>query len=138
MSGARSNNNNNHPPDSLNPEREPVKFDVHLRGAPEEVVQLVQNIKDVAEQFLYHWKTFPLVLPPSLSSAGATGGDTGSAQHDGGVSMSSLPRRLNKHINLRDLFLAPSFDELDAVAVDGKGEPRRLNGKHLECIRERG
>nr|CAD7439625.1 unnamed protein product [Timema bartmani] len=138
MSGARSNNNNNHPPDSLNPEREPVKFDVHLRGAPEEVVQLVQNIKDVAEQFLYHWKTFPLVLPPSLSSAGATGGDTGSAQHDGGVSLSSLPRRLNKHINLRDLFLAPSFDELDAVAVDGKGEPRRLNGKHLECIRERG
>nr|CAD7256838.1 unnamed protein product [Timema shepardi] len=138
MSGARSNNNNNHLPDSLEPEREPVKFDVHLRGAPDEVVQLVQNIKDVAEQFLYHWKTFPLVLPPSLSSAGATGGDTGSAQHDGGVSLSSLPRRLNKHINLRDLFLAPSFDELDAVAVDGKGEPRRLNGKHLECIRERG
>lgn len=25
-----------------------MKFDVHLRGAPNEVVQLVQNIKDVS------------------------------------------------------------------------------------------
>ena len=29
-------------------QREPVKFDVHLQGAPIEVVQLVQNIKDVS------------------------------------------------------------------------------------------
>jgi len=36
------------------------------------------------------------------------------------------------------MFVAPSFDELDAVAVDSKGEPRRLTGKQLESIRERG
>lgn len=39
---------------------------------------------------------------------------------------------------MRDLFVAPSFDELDAVAVDCKGEPRKLTGKQLESIRERG
>lgn len=42
------------------PEREPVKFSVNLVGAPPEVEQLVAQIKTVAEQFLYHWKTFPI------------------------------------------------------------------------------
>lgn len=46
--------------DVLQPKREPIKFDVALVGAPHEVEQLVSNIKQVAEQFLYHWKTFPL------------------------------------------------------------------------------
>lgn len=43
-----------------------------------------------------------------------------------------------KRLNFQDLFMAPSFDELDAVAVDTKGEPRRLTHKQLECIKERG
>lgn len=46
--------------DPLHPEREPLQFDVNLVGAPPEVEQLVNNIKQVAEQFLYHWKTFPI------------------------------------------------------------------------------
>lgn len=46
--------------DVLQPEREPIRFDVALVGAPPEVEQLVNNIKQVAEQFLYHWKTFPI------------------------------------------------------------------------------
>lgn len=41
-------------------EREPIKFEVNLVGAPIEVEQLVNNIKHVAEQFLYHWKMFPI------------------------------------------------------------------------------
>lgn len=128
-----------------------MKFDVHLRGAPEEVVELVQNIKDVAEQFLYHWKTFPIVLPPPLATSshpalnnntasgnGSESNAVGGAIGDANGSSLSLPRRSNKHLNMRDLFIAPSFDELDAVAVDIKGEPRRLNGKQLEAVRERG
>jgi hypothetical protein len=109
----------------------------------------------VAEQFLYHWKTFPIVLPPPLTvssppvhqhqhqnSTGGNGSElsgsivAGSTDNNG--SSLSLARRGNKHLNMRDLFLAPSFDELDAVAVDSKGEPRRLNSKQLEYIRERG
>ncbi|XP_076160275.1 uncharacterized protein LOC143143176 isoform X2 [Ptiloglossa arizonensis] len=108
--------------DGLQPEKEPVEFDTsHLRGAPAEVEALVHNIKEVAQQFLYHWRTFPIVLPPPLSTC-VEGEDT-------------LARK--KH-HLRDLFVAPSFDELDSVAVDSKGEPRRLTKKQLESISKRG
>lgn len=43
-----------------------------------------------------------------------------------------------RSINCRDLFVPPSFDELDAVAVNSKGEPKHLNTKQLESLRERG
>lgn len=65
----RHNNQNHHQqqpqlnvrPTSLNgPEKEPVNFAINLVGAPPEVEQLVEHIKNVAEQFLYHWKTFPI------------------------------------------------------------------------------
>ncbi|XP_026671760.1 uncharacterized protein LOC108627846 isoform X2 [Ceratina calcarata] len=109
--------------DGLRPEKEPVEFDTsHLRGAPAEVEALVHNIKEVAQQFLYHWRTFPIVLPPPLSTCIEGGEDT-------------LARK--KH-HLRDFFVAPSFDELDSVAVDAKGEPRRLTKKQLESIGKRG
>lgn len=131
----------------LQPEKQPLKFEVNLVGAPPEVEQLVNNIKRVAEEFLYHWRTFPIgtlfsfvfflpnlafcyvncaisVLPSPLGITPQT------SVHDN----NHRPKRLN----LQDLFLAPSFDELDAVAVDSKGEPRRLGHKQLECIRERG
>lgn len=44
----------------LGPEKEPIKFPINLVGAPPEVEQLIEHIKDVASQFLYHWKTFPI------------------------------------------------------------------------------
>lgn len=44
----------------LGPEKEPIKFQINIVGAPTEVEQLIEHIKDVASQFLYHWKTFPL------------------------------------------------------------------------------
>lgn len=48
------------PTSLVGPEKEPVHFTVNLVGAPPEVEQLVEHIKNVAEQFLYHWKTFPI------------------------------------------------------------------------------
>lgn len=54
--------------DALQPEKEPIIFDVSLVGAPPEVEQLVNNIKQVAEQFLYHWKTFPISMCSTLNS----------------------------------------------------------------------
>ncbi|KAL0279520.1 UNVERIFIED_CONTAM: hypothetical protein PYX00_001058 [Menopon gallinae] len=152
MSGVR-NVPNSSSSDGLEPEREPVKFDINLTGAPDEVMQLIENIKEVAEQFLYHWKTFPIVLPPPISVETAQNHQTHrysssdplsnqSNNQPGGDSHStaghSLARRHHKHMNVRDLFVAPSFDELDAVAMDSKGEPRRLGAKHLEAIQERG
>lgn len=103
-----------------------MEFDVsHLRGAPAEVETLVHNIKQVAQQFLYHWRTFPIVLPGPLATV-----------CNDQVEDSCGPRRRKYH--LKDLFVAPNFDELDAVAVDIKGEPTRLTNKQLESIREKG
>lgn len=44
----------------LAPEKEALIFSVNLTGAPPEVENLIEHIKIVAEQFLYHWKTFPI------------------------------------------------------------------------------
>lgn len=46
--------------------------------------------------------------------------------------------RKSRTFSLRDLFIAPSFDELDAVAMDGIGEPRRLTVSQLKTLRDRG
>ncbi|KPJ02598.1 hypothetical protein RR46_09801 [Papilio xuthus] len=94
------------------PEREPLHFDVQLVGAPPEVEQLVNNIKQVAEDFLYHWKTFPIVLPPS--------------QFTGPGNKPS------------DIIIAPPCDELDAAALDAGVEPQPLSPKQLHAIREKG
>ncbi|KAK9888177.1 hypothetical protein WA026_000446 [Henosepilachna vigintioctopunctata] len=116
--------------DVSQPEREPIRFEVNLLGAPPEVTQLVNNIKHVAEQFLYHWKTFPIVLPNPLSHMDSL--QTSQLSSEGSLG------RCRTKCHLRDLFIAPSFDELDAVAVDSKGETRKLTGKQLEYIREKG
>lgn len=44
----------------LGPEKEPINFHINLVGAPDTVEQLIEHIKQVASQFLYHWKTFPI------------------------------------------------------------------------------
>lgn len=54
------------------------------------------------------------------------------------MSAGTTNTRKSKPINLRDLFVAPPFDELDAVAMDGTGEPKRLTNTQLRAIRERG
>ncbi|XP_049868761.1 uncharacterized protein LOC126368693 isoform X2 [Pectinophora gossypiella] len=94
------------------PEREPLRFDVQLVGAPPEVEQLVNNIKQVAEDFLYHWKTFPIILPQSRFTG------TGNRPSD--------------------IIVAPPCDELDAAALDAGLEPHPLSPKQLHAIREKG
>jgi len=116
----------------------------------------------VGEQFLYHWKTFPIILPPTAitTKCQINGNDStyGPGEYNyfnyhyingkylfifglGADSNCTLARRAItsiRSINCRDLFVPPSFDELDAVAVNTKGEPRHLNTKQLESLRERG
>lgn len=38
----------------------------------------------------------------------------------------------------KDLFIAPTFDELEQVARDAKGNPQKLSMKQLRSIRENG
>ncbi|XP_073996983.1 uncharacterized protein isoform X2 [Rhodnius prolixus] len=133
-----------YPCDTALPEKEPLQFEVQLNGAPDEIVQLVHNIKQVGEQFLYHWKTFPIVLPSPVNAIETGGPLTSSADIpyitvSSGEGSSTLARRCgSRPASLRDLFVTPSFDELDAVAIDTSGEPRRLTAKQLEALRERG
>ncbi|XP_037093776.1 uncharacterized protein LOC119113590 [Pollicipes pollicipes] len=105
-------------------EREPVRFEVATEGLDAAELRLVKQIQQVAEEALYHWKTFPLILPPPVA-----------VQHRD-VDSSSLARR--KPIVVRDLFVAPCFDELEAVALDSGGEPRKLSAKQLASVRESG
>ncbi|XP_070136763.1 uncharacterized protein [Drosophila bipectinata] len=112
------------------PEREPIEFNINLVGAPPEVEQLVEQIKSVAEQFLYHWKSFPIALPQPLAASGLN--------LTASNATNSVSSRKTRPINLRDLFIAPPFDELDAVASDGSGEPRRLTSVQLKTLRETG
>ncbi|XP_050419885.1 uncharacterized protein LOC126832893 isoform X2 [Adelges cooleyi] len=118
---------------SILPEKESLKFDVNLCGAPEEIVHLVDNIKQVGEQFLYHWKTFPIVLPPTAITTKCQTNVNDSSYGTARRSVASY-----RSINCRDLFIPPSFDELDAVAVNSKGETKHLNNKQLESLREQG
>ena len=43
-----------------------------------------------------------------------------------------------KTINIRDLFIEPNFNELEAVATDSKGEPKKLSHGQLESLRRTG
>ena len=43
-----------------------------------------------------------------------------------------------KTINIRDLFIEPNFNELEAVATDSKGAPKKLNHSQLESLRSSG
>lgn len=84
------------------------------------------------------------VLP--LPLAGAYNGDGSGIlvnQHQHQYASQQQPsfvtnRNKFRPINLRDLFVAPPFDELDAVAMDGNGEPRRLTNTQLKSLRDRG
>ena len=40
--------------------------------------------------------------------------------------------------SFKDLFIAPTFDELEQVARDTKGSPRKLSTRQLRSIRENG
>lgn len=71
------------------------------------------------------------------NSGGGTGGMLIASGNNNNNSTASSNRK-SRPINLRDLFIAPPFDELDAVAADGSGEPRLLNNNQLRSLRERG
>ena len=76
--------------------------------------------------------TVLLVLPQPLSAAALT------LSGSGNNGSNTVGNRKPRPINLRDLFIAPPFDELDAVASDGTGDPRRLTNSQLKSLRENG
>ncbi|XP_054716194.1 uncharacterized protein LOC129225725 [Uloborus diversus] len=106
----------------IEPKRAPLEFPVDVDGAPVEVVEVVKAIKKVAEKVLYHWDVFPIVLPPPLTV----------------VTSENNGNKKSKPLIVRDLFIAPTFEELNLVSINQKGEPQPLTQKQLLHIRESG
>ncbi|XP_045212309.2 uncharacterized protein LOC123563530 [Mercenaria mercenaria] len=98
------------------PEREPLRFHVSGGRESQDVKDVRLHMKQVAESLLYHWKKFPIVLPPSLTNIG----------HEKGL------------INYKDLFVAPSFDELEQVATDPFGNLKKLTDAQLKSVWDKG
>jgi hypothetical protein len=114
---------------SLNqPEKEAINFYVNIIGAPPEVEQLINNVKDVASQFLYRWKHFPINLPSPIDCQEFILESTSEQ-----TNLNSKPK-----LNLKDLFILPPFDELDAVASDNNGESKKLSEHQMTSLRKTG
>lgn len=93
--------------------------------------------------YIYSFSDLPTPLSTSPGGGVGNGGGGGGGGTVGRIGVASnnnttSTNRKSRPINLRDLFIAPPFDELDAVAADGTGEPRLLNNTQLRSLRERG
>lgn len=77
-----------------------------------------------------------LAIPSPLSSLNNSFGQYESSLQNESSQLQS--NRKSRSFSLRDLFVTPSFDELDAVAMDGIGEPRRLTASQLKSLRDQG
>lgn len=96
-----------------------MNIPVDVEGLPPELQDVVQTIKSAVENVLFRWKSFPITLPPPVAVV-----------NDGDL-------ETQKPLNI-DVFVVPSFDELDAVALDVKSEPRSLSPNQLQSVKERG
>ncbi|GFS15118.1 Gmk_2 protein [Elysia marginata] len=107
------------------PEREPLAFNTQEDKLTPDTAEVVGAIKKLAETLLFHWKTFPIILPASITEQKAT-----QLTSDNGESRGA--------VNFKDLFKAPTFDELEAVAIDENGKLKRLNQEQLALIKTTG
>ncbi|CAL1542802.1 unnamed protein product [Lymnaea stagnalis] len=106
------------------PQREALTFPLGTEKLEPQTAEVVQSIKKLAEHLLFHWKTFPIVLPDSITERRAEA--MGGKEDYQGV------------VQFKDLFIAPSFDELEAVATDENGKLKKLREEQLTMIRNTG
>lgn len=105
------------------PEKQALTIDPNLFD--KETLRHMQPVVEAANQILWHWKTFPIVLPPPIESK---------IEPEHGTSSSMR----KKTLNMRDLFVEPNFDEMKAIALNARGELRKLSYQQLESIRHTG
>ncbi|XP_041363220.1 uncharacterized protein LOC121378908 [Gigantopelta aegis] len=108
---------------STEPQREPLHFRYDSSKVSPEMGEVMESIKWLAESLLFHWKTFPIVLPQSSADVRAADGDGSNEE---------------SKLGLKDLFIAPSFDELEEVAKNKAGNLKKLNDKQLASIWNKG
>ncbi|GFN98384.1 gmk_0 protein, partial [Plakobranchus ocellatus] len=107
------------------PEKEPLAFNIHEDKLSPQTAEVVKAIQKLAETLLFHWKTFPIVPPASITEQKAMVSTSETGDYQGAVSF-------------KDLFKAPTFDELEAVAMDENGKLKKLNSEQLALIKSTG
>lgn len=75
---------------------------------------------------------------PSPRCPDSEGKGTVSSRDESPRNSLNLPSERVRPLVLKDVFITPSFDELDAVAVDTKGDCQKLNSDHLGAILQKG
>ena len=83
----------------------------------------MKPIFEISKKCMWRWKTFPIVLPQPIMM-----------QNDANLGSGSK----KKPIGIKDLFTAPNFNELEAVATDSKGKPKKLSHEQIESIHRSG
>ncbi|ODM94685.1 hypothetical protein Ocin01_11990 [Orchesella cincta] len=95
------------------PEKGGLELDIKWETVEsEDAREVIERIQLVSERVLFHWRAFPIILPQSIVD--------------------------NKQICLKDLFVLPTFDELDALTTDCKGNPKFLSHNQLQSIKRKG
>ncbi|CAG0891043.1 unnamed protein product [Darwinula stevensoni] len=102
------------------PQLEPLKIDVKYEGLPPDIVLALRQVKQAAKTSLFHWKSFPIQVPEPISRSQSEG------------------PRSSQSINPNELFVEPSFEELDRIALDSQGQLKKLTPSQIECIRQEG
>ncbi|XP_069125487.1 uncharacterized protein [Argopecten irradians] len=110
----------------MDPEKETLFFQFDASAVPDEMAEVMKSIKELAESMLFHWKSFPIILPPSITEVA---GDSTAPTEDGEKESTHRGK-----INFNDLFKAPTFDELDQVAMNSAGVLKKLTDKQLEDV----
>ncbi|KAJ8317953.1 hypothetical protein KUTeg_003044 [Tegillarca granosa] len=107
----------------LSPKRERLVFLYDAAGVSREMEDVMNSIKQLAESMLFHWKSFPIVLPPSITDVTDP------------VRVTPEGEKMHKGmIHFQNLFIAPTFDELEEVATDRNGALKKLTDSQLQSI----
>ncbi|XP_056019360.1 uncharacterized protein LOC125672084 isoform X3 [Ostrea edulis] len=99
---------------------QPVNFPIDLSNVPENVADVMKEIKKLAESMLFHWSVFPIVLPPSVTD------------------LMDMENKDGESQIFKDLFKAPVFDELEEVGMTPDGGLKKLSKKQLDDIWDKG
>ncbi|ESO83920.1 hypothetical protein LOTGIDRAFT_108137 [Lottia gigantea] len=105
-------------------QKEPLYFNYDTSKVSPEMAEVMDSIKQLGEQLLFHWRTFPIHLPPSLTEL-----NHGPDNPDEPEFYKSQKKSL-----FEQLFIAPTFDELDEVALNQFGGIKRLSDKQLDSV----
>ncbi|XP_067672611.1 uncharacterized protein [Haliotis asinina] len=111
------------------PKREPLYFHYDPSTVSPEMAGVMDNIKQLAENLLYHWREFPIVLPESITDSSIR--DSGRFDGEGDSEKKGW-------INFKNMFIAPTFEELEEVAKGKSGGLKKLNEKQLNSIWNQG